>query len=54
MAHENNDVTGLIFLRFAEARFDRRRAELEKDAVSAGVVRAWTSQRHITPRAFSI
>ncbi len=28
-------VLGLIFLRFAEARFDKRRAELEKAAVSA-------------------
>ena len=28
-------VLGLIFLRFAEARFDKRRAELEKVAVSA-------------------
>ena len=45
-------VLGLIFLRFAEVRFSKRRSELEKQAAGTGADRAWTSRRRILRRAF--
>src|SRR6266851_594044 len=42
-------VLGLIFLRFAEARFAKRRAELEKAATSgAPSTRRWPTSRSTT------